>query len=83
MAFGGLTFCTNNYFVLICRVANIFRNILSEEALVIHGSFLLDKIWKNIVDNSCYMSVITSFLPPQLDEDTIKIDVMMQESINS
>ena len=73
MAFGGLTFCTNDYFVLICCVENIFRNILSEEALVIHGSFLLDKILRNILENSCYEAAIKGFLPPQIDEDTIEI----------
>lgn len=81
MAFGGLYFCSFDFFVLISRIENTFRVLLSEEALLIHGSFLLEKIRRNIFLSEIFKLELSSFLPKNLETEQRNIIAVYLVSI--
>ena len=81
MAFGRLYFCSFDFFVLISRIENTFRVLLSEEALLIHGSFLLEKIRRNIFLSEIFKLELSSFLPKNLETEQRNIIAVYLVSI--
>ena len=67
MVFGGLMCRLFDYSSLIGRIESIFRNILSEEALVIKILFLLQPV-KKIIDHDVYRTAVFSFLSSGMDK---------------
>jgi hypothetical protein len=69
--FGGLKYANRKFFDLVTRIEYVFVNILTAESLLMIGSGLILKTYKELIE--CYelQSMIKSFLQREVDTDQI------------
>ena len=79
MAFGALSYASQEYFEFILRIEEVYVRLLTNENLIVHGSFLIHKIKTNLLNNSDVKWVFNKFMMPNSKKEirNVSLDYLL------